>query len=197
VVHHRSPLPESHLIGLGDYPGGECVDQHNNRPSRHGKQLGMENIETERLIDQEVAEGTDAANDCRAAPESELTSDADGRGRCSLHEGEAEEHIHINIPDGLVELIPVPLGVLDSLVVDADTLHHELSVVLGPARRFGWRVGEDNKNDNAQDDRNRCYDEEDIVPAVETTALDLVEAETQEAGDDAADTDESLVEVYD
>lgn len=157
----------------------------------------MENIETERLIDQEVAEGTDAANDCRAAPESELTSDPDGRGRCSLHEGEAEEHVHINISDALVELIPVPLGVLDTLVIDTNTLHHELSVVLGPARRFGWRVGEDNENDNAQDDRYRCDDEEDVLPAVKTTALDLVEAETQEAGDDPTDADESLVEVDD
>jgi hypothetical protein len=35
------------------------------------------------------------------------------------------------------------------------------------------------------------------LPAVKTTALDLVEAETQETGDDPADANESLVEVDD
>jgi hypothetical protein len=35
------------------------------------------------------------------------------------------------------------------------------------------------------------------LPAVKTTALDLVEAETQETGDDPADAYESLVEVDD
>jgi hypothetical protein len=37
----------------------------------------VENIKAERLIDQEVAEGTNSANDCRAASESELTSHLD------------------------------------------------------------------------------------------------------------------------
>ncbi len=51
-------------MGLGDDPGADSVDEDDNRARWHTKELRLEHVEAECLVDEEVAEGAEPPYDC-------------------------------------------------------------------------------------------------------------------------------------
>lgn len=118
---------------------------NDNNTKDHGEKLSLQKGKSE-TFDDDVVESTET--------------------RCGKRGEELNTHVAVNlgVEESLLDLVGTELLVLKTSLVGADTLNHELLVLLGPALGAHGAIGKSENNIYTPDEGDDAVSDEDSLP---------------------------------
>lgn len=162
----KGAYDEQVLSGLLDQPGGAQEDDDNIEAQYHGQQLRLQDRKLE-ATDDDVGERTQPA------------------GREGGEDLNGAVAVHLRVAEGLPHLVGAELLVLHTGLVGADSLDHQVLVLLGEALGAHGRVGHPQDDEDTPQHGDDAVGDEKGLPGVDGLVLaDQTEAVCEQTADD-------------